>query len=64
MNSLIKNMKLKNKVAVITGAALGYKDGGPSIGSSIAFKFAKEGAKIVVVDILEQMGKKTAQKIN
>ncbi len=57
-------MKLKNKVAVITGAALGYKDGGPSIGSAIAFKFAKEGAKIVVVDILEQMGKKTAKKIN
>ncbi len=62
--SLIKIMKLKNKVALITGAALGYKDGGASIGSSIAFRFAKEGAKIVVVDILEEMGKRTVQIIN
>jgi len=33
-------MKLRNKVALVTGAALGYKDGGPSIGSAIAFKLA------------------------
>ncbi|MHA1855257.1 MAG: SDR family NAD(P)-dependent oxidoreductase [Promethearchaeota archaeon] len=57
-------MKLKNKVAIITGAALGYKYGGPSIGSSIAFKFATEGAKVVVVDINEKMGNLTAERIN
>jgi NAD(P)-dependent dehydrogenase (short-subunit alcohol dehydrogenase family) len=57
-------MSLKNKIILITGAALGYKDGGPSIGSSIAFKFAEEGAIIVVVDILEEMGRKTANLIN
>jgi NAD(P)-dependent dehydrogenase (short-subunit alcohol dehydrogenase family) len=56
-------MKLKNKVALITGAAVGYKEGGPSIGSAIAFKFASEGAKIVVVDILEEMGRRTADII-
>ncbi len=54
---------MHNKVALVTGAALGYKNGGPSIGSAIAFKFAERGAKIVVVDILEKMGQKTADKI-
>ena len=49
-------MKLQNKVALITGAALGFKDGGPSIGSAIGLKLASEGAKIVAVDILEEMG--------
>ena len=56
-------MKLKNKVALVTGAALGFKDGGPSIGSAIALKFASEGAKIIVVDVFEDMGQKTIDKI-
>ena len=54
-------MKLLNKIALVTGAALGFKDGGPSIGSAIAFKLASEGAKIVVVDVLEEMGEKTVE---
>lgn len=54
---------MQNKVALVTGGALGYKSGGPSIGSAIAFKFASEGAKVVVIDILEEMGKKTIDKI-
>ena len=37
-------MRLKNKVAIITGSGRG-------IGATTALKFAKEGAKIVVVDI-------------
>lgn len=56
-------MKMKNKVALVTGAALGYRSGGPSIGSAIAFRFASEGARVVVVDILEEMGERTASKI-
>lgn len=56
-------MKMKGKVALVTGGALGYKEGGPSIGSAIAFKFALEGAKVVVVDILEEMGQRTADRI-
>ena len=56
-------MKMQNKVALVTGAALGYKHGGPSIGSAIAFKLASEGAKVTVVDILEEMGERTAGRI-
>jgi NAD(P)-dependent dehydrogenase (short-subunit alcohol dehydrogenase family) len=39
-------MKLKDKVAIITGAAQG-------IGAAFAVGFAKEGAKIVIGDILD-----------
>ncbi|MHA2390992.1 MAG: SDR family NAD(P)-dependent oxidoreductase [Promethearchaeota archaeon] len=56
-------MKLQNKVALITGAALGFKEGGPSIGGAIALKFASEGGKIVVVDVNDEMGQKTVEKI-
>lgn len=56
-------MKMQNKVALITGAALGFKDGGPSIGSAIALKLASEGASVVVVDILEEMAERTARAI-
>ncbi len=56
-------MKMQDKVALVTGAALGYRRGGSSIGSAIAFKFAAEGAKLVVVDVLAKMGQKTVDKI-
>jgi NAD(P)-dependent dehydrogenase (short-subunit alcohol dehydrogenase family) len=56
-------MNIQDKVALVTGAALGYKAGGPSIGSAIAFKLASAGAEVVVVDILEEMGQQTADRI-
>ncbi|MBW2029225.1 MAG: SDR family NAD(P)-dependent oxidoreductase [Deltaproteobacteria bacterium] len=42
-------MKLKDKVAVITGAAQG-------IGAAFAFGFAREGAKIVVANVQDGKG--------
>lgn len=49
-------MKLKGKVALITGAATG-------IGRASAILFAKEGAKVSVADINEKDGKETVRMI-
>jgi NAD(P)-dependent dehydrogenase (short-subunit alcohol dehydrogenase family) len=48
---------LDGKVAVITGGAVG-------IGRGIALKFAEEGCSIVIVDISESEGKKTANDVS
>jgi NAD(P)-dependent dehydrogenase (short-subunit alcohol dehydrogenase family) len=50
-------MRLKDSVAIVTGAAKG-------IGWGIATVFSKEGAKVVVVDWDEETGRKTAAEIN
>ena len=55
-------MDIKNKVAIVTGGAMGYKSGGSSIGGAIAFRLAKDGFKIVVVD-LGEMGNRTIEMI-
>jgi NAD(P)-dependent dehydrogenase (short-subunit alcohol dehydrogenase family) len=49
-------MRLKNKVALITGASSG-------IGRATALLFGKEGASVVVVDIASEKGKETVQLI-
>jgi len=51
-----------NKIAIVTGAAMGYKAGGPSIGGAISIKLAQDGYKVVVID-LEEMGEKTVDII-
>ena len=48
--------RLENKVALITGA-------GSGMGRASSLLFAKEGAKIVVVDINEENGKKTVEEV-
>jgi len=55
-------MKTKNKVALVTGGAMGFKDGGPSIGGTISIRLAKDGYKVVIIDFCE-MGKKTVEII-
>ncbi len=49
-------MRLENKVALISGAASG-------MGESAARIFAREGAKVVVADILEAEGRKVVDEI-
>lgn len=49
-------MRMKDKVAIITGAASG-------IGQGAALLFADEGARVVVADIDPRGGKKTVAAI-
>jgi NAD(P)-dependent dehydrogenase (short-subunit alcohol dehydrogenase family) len=49
-------MRLKDKIAIITGAGAG-------IGQSTAFRFAEEGAKLVLADIGEAAVLATAERI-
>jgi 3-oxoacyl-[acyl-carrier protein] reductase len=49
-------MRLKDKVAVITG-------GGQGIGRTIAETYAKEGAKLALFDVVEENVKRTAEEI-
>src|SRR5262249_58045701 len=50
-------MRLNDKVAVITGAASG-------IGKEIAIIFAREGAKIAIVDLDQKAADATAREID
>jgi len=49
-------MHLKGKTAIVTGAARG-------IGRAIALRFGQEGARIAVVDLLEDEGRATVRLI-
>ncbi|NQS90369.1 3-oxoacyl-[acyl-carrier-protein] reductase [Patescibacteria group bacterium] len=49
-------MKLKNKVAIVTGGARG-------IGKAICLQLAKEGAKIVIFDLMDELALKVAEEI-
>ncbi len=57
-------MRLEGKVALITGAAAGTEGELMGFGGASARLFAQEGAKVVLTDIKEDMGQKTAAQIN
>ncbi|MDA9721361.1 glucose 1-dehydrogenase [Candidatus Pelagibacter sp.] len=50
-------MRLRNKVAIITGAASGF-------GKGISKKFTEEGAKLVMVDINSKLLKKVSKSLS
>jgi 3alpha(or 20beta)-hydroxysteroid dehydrogenase len=49
-------MRLEGKVAIISGAASG-------MGAAMARRFAKEGARVVIADVLEEDGRRVAAEI-
>ncbi len=49
-------MRLKDRVCLITGGAAG-------IGQSTALRFAEEGAKVVICDVNEELGRQTAAEL-
>ena len=51
-------MRLAGKVAVVTGG------GGPGIGRAIAERFAREGARVVVADVLGDRAEEVAAKFS
>ncbi len=56
-------MRLAGKVALITGAAAGVEGEIMGFGGAAARLFTREGAKVVLTDIKEEMGRKTAEQI-
>ena len=56
-------MRLEGKVALITGAATGVKGELMGFGGATAWLFSREGAKVVLTDIKEPSGEKTAADI-
>ena len=50
------DLDLKNKVAIVTGGALG-------LGRAIAMELMREGAKLAIVDINQQQAEKVAAEI-
>src|SRR5262249_33921724 len=51
------NMRLDNKVALVTGAASGF-------GQGIAATFAREGARVAVIDIDGEAAREAAASIS
>ncbi|MHA1651135.1 MAG: SDR family NAD(P)-dependent oxidoreductase [Candidatus Helarchaeota archaeon] len=56
MVSKIKSSRLKDRIALITGA-------GSGIGRAMAIEFAKEGAKIIIADIDSVKAEETVKAI-
>ena len=56
-------MRLGGKVALITGAAMGVCGEPMGMGGATAWLFAQEGAKVVLSDLNEAMGQRSAEQL-
>ena len=56
-------MRLNNKIVVITGGATGSKTKLMGFGGTTAHIFTKEGAKVIITDINEDLGIQTVEEI-
>lgn len=56
-------MRLEGKVALISGAAAGVQGKLMGFGGAAAWMFAKEGAKVVLGDIKDDMGQETVTQL-
>src|SRR6202034_204154 len=53
-------MRLQNKIALLTGAAAAIKGELMGFGGATAHLFAREGAKVVLTDIRDDLGQRAA----
>ena len=56
-------MRLTNKVAFLTGAAAALESELMGFGGTVAHRFAREGAKVVLTDIKDELGEKSAASL-
>ena len=63
MDKAGKYMRLKNKVALLTGAAAAIKGELMGFGGATAHLFVREGAKVVLTDIRDELGERAASAL-
>ena len=56
-------MRVENKVALLTGAAAGLEGELMGFGGAVAHALAKEGAKVVLTDIRDELGERSARAL-
>ncbi len=56
-------MRLKGKIAIITGAATGLQGSVMGFGGATAWRFLREGAKVIVTDIDSDSGRETVAQM-
>lgn len=56
-------MRLKGKTALVAGGASGVRGRLKGIGGAAARRFAREGARVVIADIKDEIGEQTASEV-
>ena len=56
-------MRLEGKTAIITGAASGVQGEVMGYGGATSWIFSREGANVIIADLKDEIGEKTASQI-